>query len=432
MSEKNISELADVTAQQFAHYVESVSADLSPLVIIPASLMLAVVVFIGFAAIAQRRRERLEIETAFSIKPASSAAPKKAPPLAETGKASKSSAKGSSTSPIQPETPVADTAETFAEPSEVAALKASSQADWLVRLKGGLTKTRNNIANKVGDIFKGAIALDTKTLESIHEILYRADIGVKAADQLIDSLKSRFRASEKVTQDEVMAALKDEIASILTKSQAKPLDFKEKPHVILVVGVNGVGKTTTIGKLAAHFMAEGQSVLFGASDTFRAAAIDQLKEWGKRLSVDVIAHKPNSDPAAVAFDAAQAAKSRNSDCLIVDTAGRLHSKTELMEELAKIKRVLGKEIEGAPHEVWLVLDSTTGQNAISQAKAFKSVVDITGLVITKLDGTAKGGVVVGISMEQKLPIRYIGVGEGAEDLRAFNPSDFASSLFDSP
>lgn len=313
--------------------------------------------------------------------------------------------------------------------SEIDAIRADTQASWLKRLRSGLDKTRTRLSDSVGSLFSGKARIDEATLEKLHEALYRADIGVKTADTLVDAVRRKLKDKEQVDWADVSTCLKTTARDILAKPQA-PLHIPAKgPWVILICGVNGVGKTTSIGKIAARFLAEDKKVLLAAADTYRAAAIEQLKVWGDRLGIDVISHKQGSDPAAVAYDAVKAAMSRKADVLIIDTAGRLHSKGDLMEELRKINRVIGKDLPGAPHETWLVIDATTGQNAVLQVKAFKEVVDINGLVVTKLDGTAKGGVLVGISDQFDFPIRYVGVGEKAQDLRVFSPSDFADSLF---
>lgn len=321
--------------------------------------------------------------------------------------------------------PVADT------PEDVAQIRKTDHRSWLSHLKQGLSKTRNQLTNRLTSIFSTQTAISESVLEEVHEALFRGDIGTATTDFLVQKLRQRFTGptSEVVSWDMVKTELELHIGQILAAPQ-KPIQHPNSgPLVILVVGVNGVGKTTSIGKLAAHFLAQDQSVLLCAADTFRAAAIEQLQIWGDRLGIDVIKHQAGADPAAVAFDATQAAVSRKVDVLIVDTAGRLHNKKELMDELGKIKRSIAKSLPGAPHETWLVVDATTGQNAVLQTQAFLEVVDITGLVVTKLDGTAKGGVVVGICDKFKLPIRYIGVGEKAADLRQFNPQDYAQSLF---
>jgi len=318
-----------------------------------------------------------------------------------------------------------------ATPEDVAQIRKTDHGSWLNNLKQGLSKTRNQLTSRLTSIFSTQNTFSESVLEEVHEALFRGDIGTATTDFLVQKLRQRFSgsASEAVSWDMVKAELELQIGQILASPQRPIQRPASGPLVILVVGVNGVGKTTSIGKLAAHFLAQDQSVLLCAADTFRAAAIEQLQIWGERLGIDVIKHQAGADPSAVAYDATQAAVSRKMDVLIVDTAGRLHNKKELMDELGKIKRSIGKSLPGAPHETWLVVDATTGQNAVLQTQAFLEVADITGLVVTKLDGTAKGGVVVGICDKFKLPIRYIGVGEKAADLRQFNPQDYAQSLF---
>lgn len=310
---------------------------------------------------------------------------------------------------------------------------APPKLTWAERLRSGLAKTRTSLSTNLGALFGGSgVALDEGVLEKVYETLYRADLGATTVTKLTDHVRKALARSEPVTWESVKTALGAKISEILAGVERSDVAASlptTGPRVILVVGVNGVGKTTTIGKLAAYFQSKNQKVLLCAADTFRAAAIEQLAAWGDRIGVDVIKQQPGSDPSAVAFDGVKAAIARGIDVLMIDTAGRLHSKTELMAELSKIKRVVGKDLPGAPHEVWLVLDATTGQNAIAQAKAFKEVVDVTGLVITKLDGTAKGGVVVAIADQFAIPIRFIGVGESAEDLREFQAREFADSLF---
>ena len=300
--------------------------------------------------------------------------------------------------------------------------------DWAERLFLGLGKTRDQLTNNIASLFKGK-KIDSELLEKLHELLFKADIGPTTADYLTDLVEKNFGTSSSAPEwGEVRAFLSKEIEIILTPERNTVVP-PNGPQVVLVVGVNGVGKTTSIGKLAASYLSDNKRVLLCAADTFRAAAIDQLKVWADRLGIEVIYHKQGSDPAAVAFDSVKAAVSRDADLLLIDTAGRLHNKKDLMEELHKIKRVICKDLPEAPHETWLVVDATSGQNVFQQIRSFNEVVNITGLVVTKLDGTAKGGVIIGAAKEFGLPIRYIGVGEKAEDLRAFSPKDFAASLF---
>lgn len=296
------------------------------------------------------------------------------------------------------------------------------------KLTESLTKTRKGFVDKVFDVFKGK-SIDEELYEELEEVLIQGDVGVNTALELVERLREREKKEKIKDAEELKKVLVEEIIEIMG---TEPLRLNLAPgelNIILVVGVNGVGKTTSIGKIAYKLKAEGKKVLLAAGDTFRAAAIDQLKVWGQRIGVDVIAHSEGADPGAVVFDAVQAAKNRNIDVLIIDTAGRLHNKVNLMEELKKIRRVIDREAPGALKEVLLVLDATTGQNALSQAKVFGEATGVTGVVLTKLDGTAKGGVVVGIKAERNLPVKLVGVGEKAEDLQEFNPQDFVAALF---
>lgn len=297
------------------------------------------------------------------------------------------------------------------------------------KLKEGLSKTREGLSQRLTTIFKAeAITIDDAALDALEEILITSDFGVTTATEVVEHLRAK---RDQVTGiNSVNEFFRLEMSSLLGKSQPL-IPFGQKPFVILTIGVNGVGKTTTIGKLASRFTSEGHSVIVGASDTFRAAAIEQLEIWSKRSGAEIIKHQSGSDPAAVAFDAVEAAKARGTDIVIIDTAGRLHTKSPLMEELKKVKRVIAKSLPDAPHEVLLVVDATTGQNALIQAKLFNEAVGITGICLTKLDGTAKGGIVFAVRRELGIPVRLIGIGEGVEDLRDFNAGDFVSALFDS-
>ena len=297
------------------------------------------------------------------------------------------------------------------------------------KLKKGLSKTRENITNKIEKLIIGYADIDDELLDELEEILIMADVGVNTTDRLMESVRKGIKKKEINCPDDLKPFLQARISEILTAGSDETKVAENGPTVILVIGVNGVGKTTTIGKLASYYKGEGKSVMLAAADTFRAAAIDQLQVWGERTGTKVIAHEEGSDPAAVAFDAVKAAKARNIDVLLIDTAGRLQTKANLMEELKKINRVIQREIPDAPHETLLVLDATTGQNAISQANIFTKAAPITGVVLTKLDGTAKGGVVIGIKAELSMPVKWIGVGEGVEDLRPFVAEDFAKALF---
>lgn len=299
------------------------------------------------------------------------------------------------------------------------------------KLKEGLTKTRKDFSNKIDGILKSYKKIDEELFEDLEEMLVTADVGLNTTMKLIDNLRERVKL-EKVTEpNEVKELLKDEIRKIMIKSELEnKLNIEPSPAVILVVGVNGVGKTTTIGKLANIFKEDGKKVLIAAGDTFRAAAIEQLEEWSNRAGVNIISHSEGSDPASVIYDGIQAAKARNIDVLICDTAGRLHNKANLMQELNKIFRVVEREYGEAQKEILLVLDATTGQNAINQAKVFKEVANISGVALTKLDGTAKGGVIIALHDELNIPVKLVGVGEGIDDLQEFIVEDFVEALFE--
>ena len=302
-------------------------------------------------------------------------------------------------------------------------------------LDKGLEKTKQGFLSKLTRSIIGKSKVDADVLDNLEEILITSDVGVETTLKIIDKIEERVARDKVVGVDELNTVLKEEVTSLLEENNAfNEVDFEipkhaDGPHVIMVVGVNGVGKTTTIGKLANQFKQNGKSVVLGASDTFRAAAVDQLIIWAERVGVPIVQQGMGADPASVAFDALQPAKAQNADVVIIDTAGRLHNKVNLMNELGKIKRVMDKVIPSAPHEVLLVLDGSTGQNAYEQAKQFAAVTDINALAITKLDGTAKGGVVIGISDQMKIPVKYIGVGEGIGDLQPFNRTEFVDSLF---
>lgn len=297
------------------------------------------------------------------------------------------------------------------------------------KLKSGLSKTRENFSQKVNEVFKVFRKVDEELFEELEEALITADVGVNTSMEIIERLRDTVKTKNIQDADEVKAELKAIIYDMLS-SEKSELNLSTKPSVILVIGVNGVGKTTSIGKIASLLKNDGKSVLLAAADTFRAAAIEQLEVWADRAGVDLIRHSEGSDPAAVIFDAVNAAKTRNTDVLICDTAGRLHNKVNLMNELNKIFRVIERELPGAAKEVLLVLDATTGQNALSQAKLFGETAAVTGVILTKLDGTAKGGAVIAINNEQSVPVKLIGVGEGIDDLQYFNPKEFADALFD--
>lgn len=297
------------------------------------------------------------------------------------------------------------------------------------KLKQGLSKTRKTFTEKIEQIIVGYAKIDDAFLDELEEALIMADVGVHTATQLMEEIRKGIKSKEIKTPEDLRPFLQQKISAILAEGMETQLLIEHAPTVIVVVGVNGVGKTTTIGKLGNYYKAQGYSVMLAAADTFRAAAIDQLEIWGQRIHVDVVKHTEGADPAAVAYDAVQSARAKKTDVLIIDTAGRLHTKYNLMEELKKISRVVGREIPGAPHETLLVLDATTGQNAINQAKTFSQAAPVTGVVLTKLDGTAKGGVVIGIKAELKTPVKWVGVGEGIDDLRPFQPDEFARALF---
>ncbi|MDR1678826.1 MAG: signal recognition particle-docking protein FtsY [Prevotellaceae bacterium] len=301
-------------------------------------------------------------------------------------------------------------------------------------LDKGLEKTKQSVFSKIARVVAGKTKVDDEVLDNLEEILITSDVGVETTLKIIQRIERRVSKEGYMGTNELNTILKDEIASLLTENNAAEVaDFSEelpaKPYVIMVVGVNGVGKTTTIGKLAKQYSKAGKKVYLGAADTFRAAATEQLVIWGERVGVPVIKQQQGADPASVAFDTLSAAKAANADVVIIDTAGRLHNKINLMNELTKIKTVMQKVIPDAPHDVMLVLDGSTGQNAFEQAKQFTKATEVKSLAITKLDGTAKGGVVIGISDQFKIPVRYIGLGEGIDDLQVFNKEAFVESLF---
>ena len=316
-----------------------------------------------------------------------------------------------------------------AEPAEEASEAPEEKVGWFARLKQGLEKTRDDMNYKINDILGNYVKIDDDMMEDLEDLLISSDMGMETTMTLIDRLKDSIREKQIQDPKEVKGLLAEEIRAILEGDPEKNrLKVDPSPAIILIVGVNGVGKTTTIGKLAYRFKSEGKSVLIAAADTFRAAAIEQIETWGERSGTPVISHKEGADPAAVVYDAIQAQKSRNIDVLICDTAGRLHNKKNLMNELEKIHRIIEKEAPDAQKESLLVLDATTGQNAILQAKTFNEVTDLSGLILTKLDGTAKGGVVLPLVKELDIPIKLIGVGEGMLDLQEFSGKDFANAL----
>ncbi len=296
------------------------------------------------------------------------------------------------------------------------------------KLKQGLKKTKDALFGKVHDLFISMRKVDEDLLEELEEILITSDVGVETTEKIIAKLRRRIQENRITESEDAYNALKDVIGEMI--DDGEPLDLSTKPAVVLVIGVNGVGKTTSIAKIAYYLKGQGKKVMLAAADTFRAAAIDQLGIWADRIGVDMIKHDEGSDPASVVYDAAAAAKARGADVLIIDTAGRLHNKKNLMEELAKINRVVGKELPDAARETLLVLDATTGQNAVIQAKEFSNTADITGLVLTKLDGTAKGGIVISVKDELGIPVKFIGVGEKADDMQPFVAADFINALFE--
>lgn len=302
------------------------------------------------------------------------------------------------------------------------------------KLDQGLEKSKQGILSKLTRAVAGKSKVDAEVLDELEEILVTSDVGVETTLRIIERIEERVARDKYVSADELQHLLRDEIAQMLEESGGSERDQWEipadaKPYVIMVVGVNGVGKTTTIGKLAHQFKGQGKKVMLGAADTFRAAAVDQLQIWGERVGVPVISQGMGADPASVAFDTVQSAVAQGMDICIIDTAGRLHNKVNLMNELTKIKKVMQKHVPEAPHEILLVLDGSTGQNAFEQAKQFSAATEINALAVTKLDGTAKGGVVIGISERFKIPVKYIGVGEGMEDLQLFDRKEFVDSLF---
>ena len=321
--------------------------------------------------------------------------------------------------PVRPDEP---------EDREKAEPDPEPKKGFFARLKEGLDKTRRNIMDGVDSVLGSFTKIDEDLFEELEEALIMADLGVQTTMEIVNRLRNRVKKEHATDPSLVKGMLIEEITEMLSEG-AEEEENLPAPTVMLVIGVNGVGKTTTIGKLAHSFKKDGKAVLLAAADTFRAAAIDQLEIWGERAGIEVIKHEENSDPAAVVFDAVHAARNKKADLLICDTAGRLHNKKNLMEELRKIARVIEREYPDANREVYLVLDATTGQNALQQARLFQEVADITGIILTKLDGTAKGGIVVAIKSELKIPVRYIGVGEGIDDLQKFNAADFAKALF---
>jgi len=318
---------------------------------------------------------------------------------------------------------------------ELKAQEEAAEREIGVRFNRAIEKTRDSINTRLDSVFEGRKQIDDALLDELEEMLISTDIGVATTMQVIERIRKGVSRAEIGDLDALKAAMKQELLQILHHSEEsgvadeRSVDDSIKPYVLMVVGVNGVGKTTTIGKLSQRIKAEGNEVLICAADTFRAAASDQLEIWAERAGVDIIQQKQGTDPAAVLFDALAAAKARNADVLIVDTAGRLHNKANLMAELEKMKRIAGREVAGAPHETLLVVDAVTGQNGLEQARQFMKTADVTGIVLTKLDGTAKGGIAVAIAKELNLPIRYVGIGEQVDDLMVFDPESYVNGLF---
>jgi fused signal recognition particle receptor len=309
--------------------------------------------------------------------------------------------------------------------------EAKRDGSFYERLRQGLSKTRSGLTGRLDQLIFGKKEIDADLLDELEEILFTSDLGVATTQELIDLVQAAVARKELDNPEKLKDALKENIRAFL---QIPEVEHKNRgpgePLIIMVIGVNGVGKTTTIGKAAHNFKEQGKKVMLVAADTFRAAAIEQLGIWGERVGAEVIKQKTGSDPSAVVFDAVSASQAREIDVVLIDTAGRLHTKTNLMDELEKIQRVAGRKLPGAPHQTWLVLDATTGQNALSQAEMFHKAIGVTDIILTKLDGTAKGGIVVGICHQLGLPIRYIGIGERLDDLRPFDADDFVNALFD--
>ena len=326
----------------------------------------------------------------------------------------------------QPEPEKEDPVDTDLNDHETAREDSNEPSGFFNRLKKGLAKTRQLLSTDIEELFAGQRKIDDELLESLEEILITSDIGIQTTMDLIQGIsKKSLKIS---TADQLKETLREKIISILDGEMPGPHTIEAKPRVIMVIGVNGVGKTTTIGKLAAKFTASGEKVLIAAADTFRAAAIEQVEIWAERAGVDIVKHKEMTDPAAVVYDGIEAAIARDVDVVLIDTAGRIHTKKNLMEELKKVKRTISKKLPEAPHEILLILDATTGQNALSQAQLFNEALGVTGIALTKLDGTAKGGIVVSICSTLEIPLKYIGIGEKIEDLQEFDPVQFVNAL----
>jgi fused signal recognition particle receptor len=356
-------------------------------------------------------------------------APRAAEPKPKQGATGAAAAKVEAPGRVEQPAPraAAEAPPAAARVEEVAPQKAKKD---IAGLRKGLAATRGGFIARLTALFTGKKEIDPAILEQIEEVMLTSDVGVKTTQTILERLREQLQKNELADTDAVWAALRAEATRILTLDGASgALRLSAKPTVVLMVGVNGVGKTTTIGKLATKYTADDKKVMLGAGDTFRAAAVQQLEVWGKRVGAVVIRGKEGADPGAVAFDATTKAKEATADLLFVDTAGRLHTKSPLMDEIKKVRKTIAKAMDGAPHETLLVLDATTGQNALNQAAMFKDALDLTGIILTKLDGTAKGGIVLGICDELKIPVRYIGLGERAEDLREFHAEEFVEALF---
>lgn len=415
--------------------------DNQPLVLIVVAVLAALAVYFLFfrkkelppAGKAGERAERPKAETAES-RAAEKQAPKPTAAEAEAPARAPEIVPAKPSKPLAEPSPVPTRAEAPPSPRavEVAAPAAPppvvSKKD-VAGLRKGLAATRGGFMARLKAIFTGKKEIDPAILEQMEEVMLTSDVGVKTTQAILERLRDGMAKNELNDADAVWAALRAEATRILSVGGSRPSQTKDKPLVVLMVGVNGVGKTTTIGKLATKWNADGKKVVLAAGDTFRAAAVQQLEVWGKRVGAEVVKGKEGADPGAVAFEATKKANEAAADVLLVDTAGRLHTKVNLMEEIKKVKRTIAKAMDGAPHETLLVLDATTGQNALTQAALFKEALELTGLILTKLDGTAKGGVVLGVCDELKVPVRYIGLGERAEDLREFVAADFVEALF---
>ncbi len=410
-----------------------------PIVLVVVALVVAALVYVFFL-----RKKALPPPAEGKAAPGTAA---KAEPAAPRTKADRNLGPAAGTKPATVESlpstdvlpddsaariPAPPAAEPTSREAEGRALPPVASKKDVAGLRKGLAATRGGFMARLKALFVGKKEIDPAILEQMEEVMISSDVGVKTTQAILERLRDKLAKNELADSDAVWAALRAEAARILdvgTQSPISSRDGKHKPMVVLMVGVNGVGKTTTIGKLATKWNAEGKKVVLAAGDTFRAAAVQQLEVWGKRVGAEVVKGKEGADPGAVAFEATKKAGEVAADILLVDTAGRLHTKVNLMDEIKKVKRTIAKAMDGAPHETLLVLDATTGQNALTQAALFKEALELTGLILTKLDGTAKGGVVLGICDELKVPVRYIGLGERAEDLREFVAVDFVEALF---